>query len=153
MPTFGWDYPIQYLAIPENERDERASLGTDNCVIDGELYFVRGCLEVAVHGQSEPFSWGAWVSLSEKNYSEFVRYVHEPKRSHVGPFFGWLSAHIWIYPDTVNLKTMVHLRDDGIRPYIELEPTNHPLAIEQRDGITEERVAEIFALVTHGKSV
>lgn len=134
MPTFGWEYPIQYLDIPENQRDERVSLGTDNCVIDGELYFVRGCLEIPVHGEAEPFSWGAWVSLSEKSYAEFVRYFHEPERSQVGPFFGWLSAHIWIYPDTLNLKTMVHFRDDGIRPYIELEPTDHPLRLSNRRG-------------------
>jgi hypothetical protein len=54
----------------------------------------------------------------------------------------------------VGLKTMVHLRDNGIRPYIELEPTVHPLAIEQRAGITVERVAEIYSLMMHqeGKS-
>ena len=38
---------------------------------------------------------------------------------------------------------MVHLRADGIRPYIELEPTDHPLAVEFREGITMERVQEI----------
>lgn len=44
---------------------------------------------------------------------------------------------------------MVHLRDNGIRPFIELEPTDHLLAIEQREGISVERVAEIYALVVH----
>ncbi len=33
----------------------------------------------------------------------------------------------------------------GIRPSIELEPTDHPLAKEQRDGITWERVLQINA--------
>ena len=55
-----------------------------------------------------------------------------------------------MYPDTLNLKTRVHLRDDGVRPSIELEPTEHPLAIEQRDGITAERVAELYARLVHG---
>lgn len=45
--------------------------------------------------------------------------------------------------ETVSLKTMVHPRADGIRPYIELEPTDHPLAVEFREGITMERVQEI----------
>ncbi len=44
---------------------------------------------------------------------------------------------------------MVHLWDDGIRPYIELEPTDHPLAVEQRTGITVERVQQIFEAMTH----
>jgi hypothetical protein len=50
----------------------------------------------------------------------------------------------------MNLKTRVHLRDDGLRPFLELEPTQHPLAVEQRDGITAERVAELYALLVHG---
>jgi hypothetical protein len=49
----------------------------------------------------------------------------------------------------VNLKARIHLRDDGVRPYIELEPTDHPLAIEQRLGISVERVAEIYAQIMH----
>jgi hypothetical protein len=49
------------------------------------------------------------------------------------------------------LKTKVHLRDKGIRPYIELEPTDHPLAIEQQEGITKERIAEIYTIMMHEK--
>ncbi|MFK4388358.1 hypothetical protein ABH916_000286 [Peribacillus frigoritolerans] len=37
----------------------------------------------------------------------------------------------------------VHPRPNGIRPYIELEPTDHPLAVEYRNGVTIERVQEI----------
>jgi hypothetical protein len=56
---------------------------------------------------------------------------------------------VGIYPDTENLKTLVHLRNDGIRPFIELEPTAHPLAIEQREGITVERLIEICEAMMH----
>jgi hypothetical protein len=38
-----------------------------------------------------------------------------------------------------------------VRPFIELEPTDHPLAIEQRTGISWERVREIAELVLHPK--
>ena len=64
------------------------------------------------------------------------------------PYFGWLSTSIPGYPDTLNLKTHVHTRAIGIRPFIELEPTNHPLAIEQREGITLQRVEGIKEIVT-----
>ena len=89
------------------------------------------------------------VSLSQASYLNWLKYFNEPRRAHIGPFFGWLNAWLHPYPDTVNLKTQIHLRDDGIRPYIELEPTDHPLAIEQRTGIFTERVAEIYALIVH----
>lgn len=71
------------------------------------------------------------------------------ERDEHGPFFGWFSSHIWIYPETLSLKSKAHLRNDGVRPYIELEPTDHPLAVEQREGITLDRVAEIYERMVH----
>ena len=151
MPTFGWNYPIHYLDVPESERQTRCVLTSDTCAIDGKSFFVRGCIEIPVAGEEEAFAWGVWTSLSEKHFLHFQELYDVPKRSHHGPFFGWLSSHIWLYPDTVNLKTQVHLRDDGTRPYIELEPTQHPLAIEQREGITVQRVAEIYSGMVHAR--
>lgn len=149
MPSFGAAAPLNYYHIPVEEREARCALGSDDCVIDGNFFFVRGCIEIPVHGQDEAFSWGVWVSLNQASYLSWLKYFNEPRRAHIGPFFGWLNAWLHTYPDTVNLKTQVHLRDDGIRPYIELEPTDHPLAIEQRTGIFTERVAEIYALIVH----
>ena len=151
MPTFGFPFPIQYLDIPETERESRVSLGTDACVIDEEWFFVRGCIEIPVEGSEDPFIWGAWVSLSESSFQLFRQYLGEDQRSHIGPFPGWLCSDMKVYPQTcVNLKTSVHLRDHATRPYIELEPTDHPLAVEQRHGMTAERVAEIYAEMIHG---
>src|SRR5262249_24619929 len=35
------------------------------------------------------------------------------------PYFGWLSTRLPFYPDTLLLKTHVHLRTKKLRPYIE----------------------------------
>lgn len=145
MPTFAARAPLYYYSINENERTSRCILSSDECVIDGEYFFVRGCIELPVHGASEPFIWGVWVSLSKANFQSFRDVYNQGKSSHIGPFFGWLSAELPLYPSTENLKTMIHLRDNGIRPYIELEPTDHPLAIEQRTGISVQRVANFVA--------
>jgi hypothetical protein len=145
MPTFGADAPLYFYAIPADERQTRCMLTSDTCVVDGENFFVRGCLDIPVHGERELFSYGVWVSLSKANFDQFITCFRQSKRSHVGPFFGWLSAELPLYPSTENLKTRVHLRDDGVRPFIELEPTNHPLALEQKNGISIERVTEIYA--------
>lgn len=149
MPSFGADAPLNYYSVPEEERASRCKLGTDDCVVDDQWYFIQGCIEIPVHGENEPFSWGVWVSLSEQSYRQWVEHFHSEKRSHIGPFFGWLNAWLKPYPDTMNLKTRVHLRDGGIRPFIELEPTEHPLAVEQREGISVQRVAELYAQMVH----
>lgn len=69
------------------------------------------------------------------------------------PYFGWLTTELAPYsPSTTNLKTHVHTRSLGQRPFIELEPTDHPLAVEQRTGITMDRVREIAEAVLHPNS-
>ena len=53
-------------------------------------------------------------------------------------------------PGNDGFEDTVHLRDHGVRPFIELEPTDHPLALEQRNGISVDRAAEIYAIMMHG---
>lgn len=149
MPSFVADKPLSYYDVPEEERAERCDFGSDDCVIDEKWFFVRGCIEIPVHGEKEPFIWGVWVSLSQENFAKWIENFDSQGRSHIGPFFGWLNAWLKPYPDTINLKTMVHLRDHGLRPLIELEHTNHPLAIEQREGISKERISEIYSIMIH----
>lgn len=150
MPSFGADAPWLYEQMAPAEREARCQLDSDACIVDEEHCFVRATLDIPVHGSDEPFSWGVWVSLSGENFDAWDACFNEARRAHIGPFFGWLSTQLPVYPATLNLKTRVHLRDDGVRPSIELEPTEHPLAIEQRDGITAERVAELYARLVHG---
>lgn len=103
-----------------------------------------------MHGADEPLIWGVWVSLSEMSFKGWLKVFEQEYRSHVGPLFGWLNAGLKPYPDTANLESRVHLRNHGLRPIIELEPTDHPLALEQRNGISVHRVAEIYAIMIHG---
>jgi hypothetical protein len=44
---------------------------------------------------------------------------------------------------------MAHLRDGGIRPFFELEETEHPLSVEYRQGISIERLQEIHEANLH----
>ncbi|MVA57415.1 DUF2199 domain-containing protein [Agrobacterium vitis] len=149
MPSFSIDAPCYYLGMPEEQRSARCELTTDLCVIDGEYFFARGLIEIPVQGSSEPFAWGVWVSLSNKSFAEFSDLYETSARDIYGPYFGWLSSQLSIYPDTINLAVEVHLRNNGVRPSIVLEPSNHPLSIEQRNGMSIERVAEIYAAYMH----
>jgi hypothetical protein len=141
LPDIGADRPDPYWDVPEEERERRVELTEDTCVIDGEHYFIRGVLQLPVHDHPEGFGFGVWVSQKREN---FEAYVQEPGSSALGPFFGWLSTRIEYYAvDTLLLKTMAHFRGDGLRPSIELEPTDHPLAVDQRAGITLQKALEI----------
>ena len=147
---YGVAAPMHYETIPAKERKKRCELNKDMCVIDDEHFYVVGNLEIPVIGSDERFSWDVWVSLSEKSMARAVELWDTPGRESEPPYFGWLSTSLPGYPETLLLKTHVHTREVGRRPYIELEPTDHPLAVEQREGITWARVQEIAELVLHG---
>jgi hypothetical protein len=138
---FAFDAPLPYASLSKVERED-AHLTSDVCEI-GPDRFVRLCLEIPILGGSGPLVYGVWISLSEKSYSEYLAHWDDPRRYQKGPYFGWFSSRLPGYPDTVHLKTRAHLRPTPLRPVIELEPTEHPLAVEQRCGITQERFREI----------
>ncbi|CAM5470792.1 hypothetical protein SAVIM40S_07201 [Streptomyces avidinii] len=125
-------------------------LSSDQCVIRARYYFVKGLVEIPVIGSDEMFSWAVWVSLSRENFSRAVDLWDTPGREFEEPYFGRLTTDLLAYtPTTLNLKTNLHTRPLGERPFVELEPTDHPLAVEQRTGITRDRVREIAAAVLH----
>jgi hypothetical protein len=149
VPSFGWGYPVQYLAVPEAERSARVRLSDDVCLIDDEWFFVRGCLEIPVQGHAEPLTYGVWLSLSRASFSAYSGMVENVDRASDARFFGWLCTAIPGYPDTQLLKTTVHVRGWPARPLVELEPTDHPLAIEQRQGVPPWRLQQIVERVMH----
>jgi hypothetical protein len=151
LPDFAFGAPLHYTQISPADRDAKAVLTTDTCSIAEEDFFVRGCLEIPVHGRPEPFTYGVWVSLSREHYERFLELYEEEDRICEGPWFAWLCNSIPGYPETLLLKTNVHLRPYPTRPFIELEPTDHPLAVEQRDGISMERLQAIVERHHHAK--
>ena len=145
--AYALDEPDPWRAIPEAERAQRGRLTSDRCVIDATEYCIRGRLEIPVLGSEAPFVWGVWTSVSKAGYDRIGELWDEQVREHELPVSGKLCSDIPIYPQTAHLKCKLHLRNGGKRPSIRLEPADHPLAIEQRDSITIERVKQIAALV------
>ena len=140
LPDVAFDRPVYAHDVPEGERAERVHLTDDLCVLDGEDHFIRGVIEIPIPGHPETLGIGVWVSQKSENYRVYVEHFDSAE---IGPFFGWLSNEIEPYAPTLNLKTMAHFRAGGLRPSILLEPTEHPLAVDQREGISLDRAWEI----------
>jgi hypothetical protein len=148
--AYGDEAPFYWYGIPEDERSRRGVLGEEQCVLDEEYFFVRARILVPVHDVSTDLEWGVWVSLSEENFKRMSELWETQGRETEPPYFGWISTELPGYPSTINLKSRVHTRPVGVRPIVKLEPTDHPLSVEQRTGITLDRVKEIAATVLHG---
>ena len=149
----GFDEPLYVDELSAEERAAQVTADGDfrvwNSADQGTHYFVRGVIEIPVLGAEDVFCYGVWSSLSVASY-EKARVAYRANQSD-GPFFGWLSNRLAGYPDTLGLKTDVNVRPDR-KPSIVLHCQPHPLHVEQRDGITLDRVRDIVEPLMHPRA-
>ncbi len=153
VKDLAWHFrePLPWLGASQEEKDLSLLTG-EQCELlqNGSMhYFIHAQLQIPVKGRPNPFTWGVWCSLSQASYVEVSALWDSPERVNIGPHFGWLCSRLPGYPDTFSLKTHVHQREPGLRPWVELERTDHPLAIDQREGIEPVRLQEIIAELLH----
>jgi hypothetical protein len=148
---FGIEAPWRSL-VPEDEFDRRVELGADQCVVDDNVFFIRGHIELPIQGHPQPLSFSVWSSLSEQSFLHMCERWDAPDRESDPPYFGWLCSPIAAYPSTLHLKLSVQSRQPGLTPHFTVEPTEHPLAVDQHSGISIARGHEIAHQLLHAGS-
>lgn len=142
---FAFNAPHYWNEALAEKHPDKYHLSSDRCIVDKNDYFIRGVIEIPIIDSKKNFHYGVWVSLSEKNFRRYNEVYGTKKELEEEPYFGWLSNQILGYPNTLEIKTLVHLQGNSLRPKIELDHTNpHPLCQEQHSGITMHRAHEII---------
>jgi hypothetical protein len=142
--------PLAVRAIPAEEMESRLVITPDQCVIDGRDFYLRGRIPVPMTWLEEPFIWGVWVEVSPKTFIRSNEMWAVEGREREPAFQGWLNTEIPLYGDTINLEVSVQTQRVGERPRFTVVDQAHPLAIEQRDGISLRRLEEIAEAMLHG---
>lgn len=142
-------YPSAAGDVPKEEVEQRVVMTRDQCVIDNERFYLRGRFAVPVHGIDEPFIWGVWVEVSPKNFVRTQELWNTEGRETEPLFPGYLNNEIPVFGETLNMKVHVQTRPVGERPRFFPQDPRHPLALEQRDGISTERVRKIAVGMWH----
>ena len=135
-------------------RLERPDVDADDDALvfsrDGELctvgsdHFILANLELP-YRSGEKFVFTCWVSLSEESFRRMNECWERVGRENEEPMFAWFCNSLPTYePTTMLLKSRVHMHPIGERPWIELEPTDHPLAIEQRTAVGDRRIFALY---------
>jgi hypothetical protein len=135
--------------VTEAKRRTVCKLTSDFCGIDYRHFFIRGYVEIPIIGHSGVLAWGVWSLLSKESLRRALELFETDPDENEPPRLGWLSNNIEGYPPTLNLETNVYFQTQMLRPKFVLKPTDHPLAMEQHNGITIERVQEIAAVLRH----
>jgi len=148
--SFAADFPDMYANLTRDQRDSRAVIASDQCIVDRQWFFLRGCLEIPIIGESEIFLWGLWASLHEQDFDLITdSWELEGREKARGPYKGRLANSLSLYPETLNLKLTIILQPVGTRPLFVIQEADHPLAAEQSTGISRKRASEIAALLLH----
>ena len=151
MPLcFGTEYPYYYFSIPEDEREQRIELTESLCVIDENHFFHRGRLEIPIKHYHENLIFNVWTTISKENFELRNRIWNDGNRADHGPYFGWLETAILAYGNTINIKTMAYEGEAGSIPAIEVFEEDHPLTLDQQNGITFEQAKEKVQTILAG---
>jgi hypothetical protein len=137
--------PQLFFEVPEEERGERvwmdADTNADLCVIDGSVFLIRAFLPIPAGGE-QIFRLGVWVRVDEEAFRTYHSYGWD---ADTPPVYGaHLESEVPGYPSTRQLGATVKLRGHQDRPVVYLDAADHPLALEQANGITMSRVHEIL---------
>jgi hypothetical protein len=148
--SFAADFPDMYANMPEADRDARALISSDQCVIDQAWFFIRGCLEIPIRDSGEVFIWGLWALVKEEVFDEISESWQQAGRETCrGPFKARLANSLSQYTETLNLRLRIVIQPVGTRPLFILEEEEHPFTREQHHGITRLQAMELAAALLH----
>lgn len=145
---FGIEAPWKAL-VPESEFKQRVDLTPDQCVVDEKFFFIRGHIEIPIHDYPESLAFSVWSSLSETSFLHMCERWEASDRASDPPYFGWLCSPVATYPNSIHLKLSVQSRAPGLTPLFITEKTDHPLSIDQHNGITIAKWHELAHRLLH----
>jgi hypothetical protein len=152
-PSYAW--PDAYFEVPKEDREYLTNFSKDDGRIrnadDTERrHFLRVLLSVPIHGERQDVAWGVWVEVSGADWERAYDRWDDPKQSEEPPFPGRLANSLRGYEGTIGLPGRVRLTGPKTAPLFEFDPdVEHPLACEQRQGVSRDRVVEWISAHHH----
>jgi hypothetical protein len=147
--SFSVKAPLAATAVPREQIDSRVVITADQCVIDDMHYYLRGRIVIPIHDCHEPFVWGVWAQVSVKDFYRSDLAWNTPGRENEPPFAGTLANDLSLFGCPAGIALDVHTQIVGRRPHLTIRSDKSPLAKEQREGITLDRVKEIASTLLH----
>jgi len=148
--ALGAQAPDYWLDLPPDQR-AYGKLDEETCVVNNEYFFLKGTIDVPIRGEDGFFTFMVWVALAQADFERVLAQWNNPLRANQPALPAWLATQVPGYPASINLKTNLHLNELGVRPSVILAPSNHPLSIEQRAGITRANIQAIVELLIHAE--
>jgi hypothetical protein len=140
--------PDAYFDVPAEEREYLTNFSKDdgrirNAEDTERRHFLRVLISVPIRGEKSDCAWGVWVEVSGADWERAYELWDDPKQNREPPFPGTLANALRGYEGTIGLPGRVRLTGPKTAPLFELDANvDHPIAREQREGVTRERVVK-----------
>lgn len=126
------------------------------CVWGGKYFAVRTRLPVQMAGAApHVFMYTAWASIDRPDFEGYLQARREGKLNNQARARVRLVNRISGYADTASLMGLAFQQEDGGIPLLLIagpqpdNDPNHALIREQREGISVDRMLELFAAYGH----
>lgn len=147
--SYASEAPARFYEIPAVEEEARVDRTSDQFVLDGSEFFVLARIQIPIVDSTDQFTWSVWVCLTGKDFLRASEVWTTLGRESEPPYSGSVGSVLPYYPNTLGLKGQLFTRPVGERFVLLLEPSEHPLALEQRSGIVMARIQDFAERTLH----
>ena len=133
--------PDAVVAMDDESRAARVRESNDICIIDDSRFFLRGTLPLPVHGRDDVYMLGVWVEVSATSFARIHELWRDPAQADEPPFEATLANDVRNHPGSLGDAAALQLTGPKTRPSVFVVDPAHPLAIEQREGISFHRAS------------
>jgi hypothetical protein len=145
FPVLAYTMPDVIFSLSVAERDTRAVVSSDLCILDDERYFIRCVMTVPVIDCDDTIEYGPWVEVESQDFGRYALHFNG------GGHPGWVAAEGYLanaFPSNANttlgLNCMVRVAlGKSQRPTVEILDHTHALRAEQVNGVLLPRALEI----------
>lgn len=143
------------LEIPESERKNRVIKVGNLSVVDNQLIIVRGNLFVKCNELEETYLYfDVWVKIKTEDFQKKIEEYEKDKVNYDPTLIGKLESQLILYDDTKNIEVEVtNYEHDKVDTLVKVLKKNHQLEIDQRNGISNERLIELMEKIHHRRKI
>lgn len=137
--------------LSKEERENRVEETGDMLLIDKSFLLVKGIIFIEIKDISDWFSFEVWVRIEVKYFLE--RLEEDKDGVSDKPFYGTLENDIFFYGNAKGAKVDVIFPAEGKQIRIEVLEKNHPMTIDQKNGISKEKLISWMQKMHHPKPI
>ncbi len=148
LPPLSWTFaePAGWAATREPATHLYGELFDEQAIVHGPEssgFYLRANIRIPVLDAGQILTLTVWASIGEDDFERAHQLWNDPKRVTEPPYLAELCNRIPGYRETWHMPATIHTQPVGVRPLVELEPSEHPLVADQKRGIDLARALEI----------